>query len=266
MKTSVLSIYWRYLLTAKKENRIFWLENFLYSVRTFLEPLMLFVLWGAAAQISNITSVSSMALYFISLAVVARMTLTWIGGDLKKFIQRGTLFSHLMHPLPGGFLIERFLYELNLKYSRLKVALPVSMISYIVISQFVTIHWPSLSQLLFFPIAIIGGSIINYCLWLCITCSAFWLYSIQGIEDFVDTILPFFDGTFIPLVFLPLWLSNIIKWLPFRYNVSFPLEILTQNMSYQELLLGTGIMFFWCLALLLLSSYIWKKGLKAYQG
>lgn len=262
----VFLTYTAYLRSDSKEIRLFLWDHIVYSLRTFLEPLMLFILWGAAASISETTSINTVGLYFIAYALVARLTLTWIGDDLRRIIQKGELFSKLLKPLPGGFLAERVLHEMSLRWARAKVTFIIAAIIYLVVAQFISLPFAPLSQLVFLPLAIIGGTMINFCFWLIISCTAFWWYENTALTDLVDTILPFLDGTFIPLIFFPDAISSVLKWLPFRYNVSFPLEIMSQSMSWSELITGTLIMISWCLILLVLSRIVWRKGLKVYQG
>ena len=215
-----------------------------------LEPLVYFIFWGTIAAYSTTTSPGSMAVYFFFYAIIFRITGTWIAEDLKKHIQAGTLGPMLLHPFPGSFIASQVLFETNLKKVRILATLPFAALLLIFFSQQLTIALPGWEQLVYLPLALLCAAILHFCFWLCIISIAFWTYHIDGIVEFVDSFIPFADGSVIPAVFLTGFISNIFKLLPFRYMLSFPLEIMSFPMTASALAHGTIMMLSWTVVFL----------------
>ncbi|MBI4836242.1 MAG: ABC-2 family transporter protein [Candidatus Abawacabacteria bacterium] len=263
---STLKSYLGILKICTHEEKVYYWDNILWSTRTFVEPLILLIFWGTIAHTQTTSSVGQTVIYFVFLALVGRLTSTWVASDTINYIQSGELSHFLLSPVPGSYIAQRIVFELNLKKSRLKVTIPLALIFYFVLSYYFSLHIPALSQLVFFPFAAISGYIITFFLWLIVASTTFWLYHSSGVIDLVDNIIPAFDGSLIPYMFLPVALVEIFQYLPFRYMLSFPLEIVSAPMTPEALWFGILMSLFWGIALILLTQIVWHKGLKAYQG
>jgi ABC-2 type transport system permease protein len=58
----------------------------------------------------------------------------------------------------------------------------------------------------------------------------------------------------------------VAKFLPFRYMVGFPVEILTGQVDAPNLLLGFGVQIFWTLVSVGLAQLVWTNGLRRYSA
>jgi ABC-2 type transport system permease protein len=54
--------------------------------------------------------------------------------------------------------------------------------------------------------------------------------------------------------------------LPFRWLVSFPVELMLGRVSPSEALAGLGLQLFWSMAIFALFSRLWKEGVKRYSA
>lgn len=110
--------------------------------------------------------------------------------------------------------------------------------------------------------AIILTFLINYSLGLL----AFWFTEIQFVDYIYFTIIPFFTGELIPTSFLPPMVQMINQYMPFRYHMSFVLEILLHKVHGIELVKGFVVSLLWSIAYLLFAKHMWEKGTRAYMA
>lgn len=256
-------VYGGLAIAYQKENRYFFWDNIVYSIRTLIEPLILLIFWQAVAVANHTTDVSSVTIYFISSALIQRFTSSWIGDDLKSKIQTGELSRYLL--TPGSAILNFLTFELNLKKRRLLVTIPLTMVLYALFLPHIQ-YTPHYLQLLALVVAIPCAYSIYFCLRMLIACLAFWFFQISGFEDISNAIGPFLDGSFIPPVFFPQGVATIVKLLPFRYSLSFPLELISFDIPTSEMWWSMGAMLFWTITLIASSYWVWHQGLRKYHG
>jgi|GEM_PF-1389663 len=104
--------------------------------------------------------------------------------------------------------------------------------------------------------------LLNYSLGLL----AFWFTEIQFVDYVYFTIIPFFSGELMPTTFLPPLLQTINQYLPFRYHMSFVLEILMNKVSGGEVVKGFCVALLWIVLYGFLTQWMWKRGTRAYMA
>ncbi len=80
-----------------------------------------------------------------------------------------------------------------------------------------------------------------------------------GISKFKLLLIEFLSGSAIPIFMLPQIFLNIVKCLPFYYSICFPVEILLQKKSLNEILFGLIIQILWIILFHFLIKKIWNK-------
>ncbi|HRF97327.1 MAG TPA: ABC-2 family transporter protein, partial [Aggregatilineales bacterium] len=76
----------------------------------------------------------------------------------------------------------------------------------------------------------------------------------------------FFSGRIAPLELLPDFMRQVAFILPFRWIISFPIEVLLGWVAPQDALVGIGIQFAWVVALTLLAIGIWQMSVRRYSA
>ncbi len=90
----------------------------------------------------------------------------------------------------------------------------------------------------------------------------FWLMEIHGILYAREFLVLALSGSFIPLWFFPDWLFSITAFLPFRYIYHSPLSMLVGRLTGGAALRELILQAIWLAILIILSNFIWKRGLK----
>ena len=117
-----------------------------------------------------------------------------------------------------------------------------------------------LQQAAAFLVALLLGAAMIYCFWLMLTSSAFWIVR-------VDEIANLFQGIYAagrwPVGIYPSWLRYGLTFLvPIAFAVTVPAEALTGRLTWQTLLGAAAL----ALGLVLVSRWIWMKGVRNYSG
>lgn len=117
-----------------------------------------------------------------------------------------------------------------------------------------------IGQALAFAAALLMGGVMIYCFWLMITTGAFWVVR-------MDQIVELFQGVYQagrwPVSVYPGWLRLLLTFLvPVAFAVTVPSSALVGRLNAQTLLF-TAVL---TIALLLVSRWVWKTGLRNYSG
>jgi ABC-2 type transport system permease protein len=108
--------------------------------------------------------------------------------------------------------------------------------------------------------------VVAFLLDLLVCSTAFWLQDVWGLRSAVNLAERFLNGGFIPLALLPPWLLGPAQALPFRYTLSFPLELLTGTISGEAVARGFAWQAGYAVGLYLLYRVQWHFGLRAYTA
>ena len=115
-------------------------------------------------------------------------------------------------------------------------------------------------QALSFIVALLLGAAMIYCFWLMLTASAFWIVRIDEIANLFQGI--YAAGRW-PVGIYPGWLRYGLTFIvPVAFAVTVPAEALTGRLTWQTLLGAAAL----ALGLLLVSRWVWKKGVRNYSG
>jgi len=104
------------------------------------------------------------------------------------------------------------------------------------------------------------GAVMIYCFWLILTTAAFWIVRMDELHELFDGIYQ--SGRW-PVTIYPGWLRISLTYLvPIAFAVTVPAEVLTGRLTLETLAIATGF----ALALVLISRWWWRFGLKHYAG
>jgi viologen exporter family transport system permease protein len=117
-----------------------------------------------------------------------------------------------------------------------------------------------LGTALAFAFALLIGATMIYCFWLILTTAAFWIVRMDEIHELWDGIYQ--SGRW-PVTIYPGWLRISLTYLvPIAFAVTVPAEVLTGRLTLETLAIATGF----AVALVLISRWWWRFGLKHYAG
>lgn len=239
-------------------------DIFLYTVGGIMRPLVHLAIWlatlasGAAIPMSS----ENLIQYYLLLLVVDLWTSTWAAPFIMNAIRSGELSMFLVKPLSYGF--HQLTNNLSEKLIKTFYLLPfIALLFFVLKTPFPAIE--PFNVILLLPtltMALLMSFLINFLIGI----AAFWLDEAKAIDDLFDLIIYFFSGYLFPLSLLPMLVGEIAKFLPFRYILSFPIEIALNQLSREDLVIGFALQIMWLVIIFAVFRLVWSAGIKKYSA
>ena len=115
-------------------------------------------------------------------------------------------------------------------------------------------------------LALTLAALLQFFLAYAIAMIAFWLLEISTVVFIVFSFEYFLSGHLFPLDLLPEWFRRVQMWLPFTYELYFPVAVFQGKIVGRQVVDGLLIQCGWVLAAWALGRWMWNKGLRRYQA
>jgi ABC-2 type transport system permease protein len=230
-----------------------------------LEPLVFLIVWSKVSISSGGSvggySTSGFAAYFILLMLVNHVTYTWIMYEYEYRVREGTFSFALLKP------IHPIHSDIADNIASKLITLPFMLaIAGILALAFHPVLTPSpWSWVVAIP-ALILAFLIRFMVEWTLAMAAFWTTRVSAINQTYFVLLLFFSGQLAPLSLYPSLIQNISVILPFRWMISFPLQLLLGQLSGGQALEGLAAQVAWVLVSYFLFRVIWKAGVRVYSA
>jgi len=234
------------------------LATIVWMTGAIVQPLITMAVW------MNIDPSQSDAFlfYFMAVIFVERMTSAWDVWELDREIREGTFSNYILRPLhPIHWAVaENIVYKVLF----LVILAPV----WAVAALFV----PALrfdmtgGQTLLFLMALLLGAALRFLLSYTCGLLGFWITKVTAVYSLLEVISLFLSGRIAPLSLLPPVLQQWSVFLPFRYMVGFPIDIITGAVNRKEMMTGFLLAAIWVMLFIIVLRWLWKAGLKKNQA
>lgn len=238
-------------------------DIFLWTIVDAITPLVALAVWYTVSlQGQTVLSSRDTITYYILTMLVLTATNSWLGYFLTDQILQGKIVNGLLRPL--SIFWDHIADNIITKVIRLTVPL----IIFIAVAQiFPTLFSPSLyegSRIALAVISIICGAIIAFLTDAVLACLSFWIEDVHQIIGYHHLLYSFTSGIIIPFALLPSSIHTVFAFLPYRYIISAPVEILVASAQSTPASSLIGIQLIWIAILSLCLRLLWRKGLKVY--
>lgn len=238
--------------------------EFIVWMLTTTMPLVMLALWSAVAHEAPFGrwGQEEFIAYYLGALIVRTLTGCWVVWELNHEIRTGSLSLRLLRPIhPFVAYFGEHVAQVPL---RGLMALPIAGILLATLpgGRFAT----DPLVLALFPLAIAGAWGITF-LSMCLLGSLGMLMerSIAVFEVWLG-LFAVLSGYLVPLELMPSWLSSAAAWLPFRYQLGFPVELLIGALPREAVL--RGLLVQWGMVALLLPAAlgVWRAGLRRFEA
>lgn len=227
-------------------------------------PLVMLAVWLTLAQdgpIGGYTAGDFVA-YYLLVFYLRQMTSVWVAWEMDYDIRHGDLGIKLLHPLNpfheyiASNIADKLLRALVFTPIVIFVARIVPGVSYAV----------SPLNLTLFVAAMILAWLLRYLSQFTIGLFSFWFSQALVLQDIFWMLYLLFGGGVAPLDLLPSWLSTIARFLPFRFMLAFPIEIMQGALSPMEIATGFAAASAWLLLFFLAYRALWQRGIRQFSA
>lgn len=233
-------------------------------VLTTTMPLVMLPLWQAVAETGPVRGFTSddFLAYFLATFMVRQVTSAWASWTINYEVKNGTLALRLMRPIHPfwAYAIEN-LAALPL---RLAVAGPIALAALIITSHAELTRSPAMIAIVL--VALVGAWAITFLAHVAVGTLSLWTQSSIKIMDVWTAGFFVFSGYLVPIALFPDWIAWLPDWLPFRYQLGFPVEALTSRLTLEQALAMLGRQWAFVAALGMLCVVLWNRGLRRFQA
>lgn len=233
-------------------------------VLTTTMPLVMLPLWMAVAETGPVRGFTGedFVAYFLTTFVVRQITSAWASWTINYEVKTGTLALRLMRPIHPfwAYAIE----NLAAIPMRLLVAGPVAITALLVTSRDRLTSDPALVAIFF--VSLIGAWAITFLAHVAVGTLSLWTQSSIKIMDVWTAGFFVFSGYLVPIALFPDALRELPEWLPFRYQLGFPVEVLTGAMTLERALGMLARQWLWVAGLAAACAVLWRRGLERFQA
>jgi ABC-2 type transport system permease protein len=117
-----------------------------------------------------------------------------------------------------------------------------------------------------FPVALVGAWLITFLAMSVIGALAFWVESSGSLFEVWLGLFGVFSGYLVPLELFPRWLEATARFLPFRYMLGFPVEMVIGMTPRTAALRELAVQWVFVVALAAAARLAWRAGLRRFAA
>jgi ABC-2 type transport system permease protein len=234
-------------------------------ILTTTMPLVMLSLWTSVADEAPFRAYTQtdFIAYYLGALIVRNLTSNWVAWQIAEEIRLGTLSMRLLRPVhPFASFLATHLSALPL---RIAVILPVVGVLFITDARHVIVDDPA--RIALFVVSIAGAWLLTFGVFLAIGSLSFFLEKSMSLIEVYFGLFMLLSGYIIPIALMPSWMSGIADWLPFRYMLGTPVEILIGR--YPDASTAAehvAAQWAWATSMLLIAAFAWHRGVKRFEA
>jgi ABC-2 type transport system permease protein len=201
--------------------------------------------------------------YYVLLSAVSMITGHWAAEYVAEEIRLGDLSPYLLRPVP--YIAAWACDAIGQKLLMLALLLPQIGIAALVFRADLRLPANPWTWLLFL-ISLVLATSLAFLFQFMIGLLAFWAEDTGGVRRVEAITRAFLSGELVPLALFPAYLLPFLEVQPFRYMLSFPLEVLTRDLPAADLARGLGLQAAYTAAMYLGYRLLWQHGLRRYAA
>ena len=231
---------------------------------TIVLPLIMLAVWLSIAEKGPVQgySRSTFISYYLAALVVRNMTGMWFIWEMDSEMRLGALSFRLLKPMDP--LVHYLAYACSSKPLRVLILGPAAFAALFFLPG---LTWNLAPLNLFlFVISLAGALMILFLMQYTIGLTGFWITRSLSVNDAWFFLYSLASGYLIPLELFPPVIREFLWFLPFRYTMSFPVELLMGRLSLGAILQGIAIQWLWVAVVFALNRWVWRRGLRHYSA
>lgn len=241
--------------------------DFLLRMVSVIWPMIIqFFMWSAIYGASDGQTLfgytyAQMITYSVIANIVQRLLRTYFEYEINEDIKNGGLDKFIVRPISYfRFRMAMFFGEKIVQ----SVVIYIALLAALVIINNTLGTAASPLSLLYFTLVLLLAIVLNYIIFFCVGMLAFWLTEIGFFFEALRIVFIALSGGIFPLAVLGPNIVAVLSWMPFKYTVNFPVDVLNGRVEGEAVFIGLAVMCAWIVLLWLFSRVLWKAGLKRY--
>jgi ABC-2 type transport system permease protein len=224
-------------------------------------PLVMLALWAAVARSGPVAGYTAKGFtaYYLTTLLVRLLTGCWVVWELTFEIRQGTLGMRLLRPIHP--LLAYSAENLSALPLRALFALPI--VAVLVYTSASELTRDPLAWLLLLP-SIFAAFLIIFFVQALIGTLALFVESAGGLFSVWLSFSAVLSGYLVPLDLFPPSVRAVTLALPFRFTLSYPVELVLGRLDRPAMLQLFLVQWAWVLVFALATRVLWRSGLKRF--
>lgn len=243
--------------------------NVWFSVAGAIAPVVIqtalwIVLYGSdpSQSMFGFTFVQMVA-YTVIAQLVARLVRTGFEYDINYEIRSGSLDRYLVKPIGYfGYRLFAFLGDKAVQGAVMGALLAVAVAVLSAVLGFSVTP----SSVALFALAMVIAFTLNFLVFWCVALSGFWLTEIGFLFEAVRIVIIALSGGILPLAVFGSGPERFLSFLPFRFTIQFPTELLAGRIAPDAILPSFALSAAWIVALAALGQIVWRRGIRRFAA
>jgi ABC-2 type transport system permease protein len=253
--------------------QVVWAEQWQYRANLLMyllfwvvTPVVFLAVWvsiaNANGDVRGLTA-NDFISYYLVMLLVSVVTADITIHIFPYKIQDGSLSSELILPI-HPVLTRALIVNLGFKALNLIVFIPAWLVLVLLFQpEFTITPWSAGLGVL----ACALGFVVNFFLGAIIACVAFWTERVYWIDQLVRYALGrLLSGEFVPLALLPGVVQAVALTLPFQLGIYFPVQVILNQGTPEQVLAGFGSQLAWSLVLIVIFLVQWRFAIRKYSA
>jgi ABC-2 type transport system permease protein len=227
-------------------------------------PLVMLALWTSVAEGQPIGRYgrTQFTAYFLATFIVRQITGSWAFWEINVEVRNGTLAMRLLRPVhPLWAYAAESLASMPL---RMAVSLPAAVIALAIVGPASVTRDPILWAL--WVVSVAGAWLITLLVNFVIGCASFFLESSAKLMEAWLVLFFVLSGYLLPVDLFPHAVAAVIDWLPFRYQIGLPVELMTGGHPRHAAVVLVGRQWLWVAITLIATAATWRRGLRRFAA
>ena len=237
----------------------------IWLIEMVLEPLVYLIVWGTVARASGGSlgtfTTGDFAGYYIVLMIVNHLTFTWVIFEFEYRVRQGSFSAVLLRPVHP--IHSDVADNVGYKLLTSTIMVPVALLLWVAFRA--TIAPPLWAALAFLP-ALLLAFLTRFVIEWSLAMAAFWTTRVEAINQVYFVAFLFLSGQIAPLVLMPPLMRAVATALPFRWMLSFPVELALGRLSPSQALQGIAVQAVWLALSLAALALVWRRGVRRYSA
>ena len=241
--------------------------DFILSIFGSAFPIIVqYFIWLSVYNNSSLSYIygytfEGMVSYIIFASIVSKFIAAGFEYEIGRDIKDGGLNKYIIKPISYfKYRISCFIGNKTVQFLLDGIIL---FISYIVLNRTMNVAI-ELTNVITFIIVIPICIVLNFLIFYAVSSMSFWTGEIWGIVIAIRMLVNILSGGVLPLDVFGDKINEIFKYMPFRYIIYFPINVLMGRVDAGEVRMGIIIQIVWIIIVYIIGKILWKIGIKKY--
>ncbi|MBP7634514.1 ABC-2 family transporter protein [Candidatus Ozemobacteraceae bacterium] len=238
----------------------------IWGFQMLLMPSVLVMAWLSVGKTAGSAYTDGdYLLYYLSMPFVMNLTDCWTVHTFPEQVRDGSLSRSLLKPIHPLWL--HVLENVTHKAIQMSILLtPLAGLVFLLRDRLPAVDLGP-AKLAGIICVLMLAAALRFVQSTTLAMTGFWIEHVETLNLVLNQgIWALMGGMIVPVETFPAPVRALAELLPYRYSLSFPIEILRGGLDPSDALKGILIATFWILLFLVAGRHLWRRGLRSYTA